>query len=324
VTAILACHNRRALTVRALHSFFYKIVETTVELDAVLVDDGSSDGTANAVAAQWPRLRVIQGTGSLYWAGAMAIAEREAIDAAPDYLLWLNDDVELAPHALKCLLQTACSSAPAIAVGPVADPVTNQVTYTGLRRVDRHPMHFHPVLPTPQVSVVDTFNGNVVLIPRQIYMAVGGIDGGFRHAVADFDYALRARRLGFKALLAPLVVGACGRRDFVGSWRDPSLDPISRWRRALGPKGIPPRATARYLRRHGGRLWWAYWSFPYLRLAAETANAAVRSRLRSKSKLPGNATRITGRNHSGRDVGRDDASRADDTALSDSYAFQDD
>src|SRR5439155_26563506 len=119
VTAILACHNRRALTMRALRSFFGQLVATPVELDAVLVDDGSCDGTAEAATAEWSRLRVIRGTGSLYWAGGMALAEREAINAAPAYLLWLNDDVELAPYALECLFQTACSAAPAIAVGAV-------------------------------------------------------------------------------------------------------------------------------------------------------------------------------------------------------------
>jgi GT2 family glycosyltransferase len=324
VTAILACHNRRALTIRALHSFFGQVAATPAELDAVLVDDGSCDGTAEAVAAEWPRLRVIRGTGSLYWAGAMAIAEREAVNTAPDYLLWLNDDVELAPHALERLLQTARSAAPAIAVGAVADSGTNRVTYSGLRRVDRHPMHFRPVLPSSDLPEVDTFNGNVVLVPREVYLAVGGIDGGYGHAVADFDYALRARRLGFTARLAPTVVGACSRRDVSGSWRDPVLDPVSRWRSALGPKGIPPRAMARYLRRYGGRLWWMYWSLPYSRLAAETAVAAARSCLRRQPKLPDDTTRIAGRYHAGRDVGRDDAPGADDAALSNSYAFQDD
>jgi GT2 family glycosyltransferase len=323
VVALLACHNRRELTLASLASLFAQ--ESDCAVRAVVVDDGCSDGTGEAALECFgAAVELVRGDGTLFWAGGMARAEAHAVQSDPDYVLWLNDDVVLAPHALGSLLQTSSSAASAIAVGAVADPTTRQITYTGLRRIDRHPMHFRPMRPTCDPSEVDTFNGNVVLVPRSVYLAVGGIDGAFGHALADLDYALRARRLGFRALLAPSIVGTCSRRDPSGSWRDRSLDPASRWRSAFGPKGVPPRATARYLRRHGGPLWWVFWSLTYLKLAAETGGAAVRSCLGWKPKRADDTTRVARRDHSGRDIGRDDAPGADDAALSDSYAFQDD
>ncbi len=71
-----------------------------------LVDDGSGDGTTPAVHAEFPEVRVIAGTGHLYWSGGMRVAQQAAVLSDPDYLLWLNDDVELEPEALATLLAT--------------------------------------------------------------------------------------------------------------------------------------------------------------------------------------------------------------------------
>ena len=50
---------------------------------------------------------------------------------------------------------------------------------------------------------VDAMNGNLVLVPRPTAERMGGIDGKFSHALADIDYATRARRLGHRLCLLP-------------------------------------------------------------------------------------------------------------------------
>jgi GT2 family glycosyltransferase len=279
VTAIITSHNRRESTLACLATLFSQVVRPEVGLDAVIVDDGSSDGTAAAVQSAFPRSVIVRGSGNLYWAGGMALAEQHAVASDPEYLLWLNDDVELEPHALETLLLvgTHTSSAPAIAVGAVADPQSGAVSYSGLRRVDQHPMHFARVVPDGCDSEIDVFNGNVVLVPRSVYTALSGIDPGFRHTAADFDYALRARALGFQALLAPSVVGTCRRGGIAGSWRDRSLPVRARWRLLIGVKGAPPRACARYLRRHGGRAWPLWWLATYLKFGLDVLGIRFRT-----------------------------------------------
>ena len=54
---------------------------------------------------------MIHGNGELYWARSMALAEERAMALAPDYLLWLNDDVVLHRRALSTLFAAEDQSA---------------------------------------------------------------------------------------------------------------------------------------------------------------------------------------------------------------------
>jgi GT2 family glycosyltransferase len=279
IIALLTCHNRRVMTLRCLTSLFSQELPPHLSVGAVLIDDGSTDATGDAVLELFGNdVELVRSEGNLFWAGGMALAEVHAVRKDPDYLLWLNDDVELASSALSILLQTSWSVGDfgAIAVGAVADPDTGRISYSGHRRVDRHPLRFKRVTPADTPVEVETFNGNVVLVPRVIFQSVGGIDASFRHAAADFDYALRARALGFRAVLAPAIVGVCPSNNASGSWRDRSLPPRDRFRHLVSVKGTPPTAYARYLRRHGGRGWPVWWLATYVKFGLDVLYVRIR------------------------------------------------
>jgi GT2 family glycosyltransferase len=265
--ALLATHNRRARTLDCLSSYFSQRVGPGISLSAVLVDDRSVDGTAVAVRKQFPNTQVITGNGDLFWARSMAIAEEAALTHKPDLLLWLNDDVTLDQDAVQRLVDTSVSvgSGDCIVVGAVRDPVSGAVTYSGVRRSRLHPLRLTLIHPIDRPVEVDTFNGNVVLIPRAAFQRVGPIDGEFEHALADNDYGLRAAEAGVPRLLAPGTMGTCVRNREGAPWQNPALTLRERLRLLFGPKGHPPRSRARYLRRHGGSLWPFFWLAPYIR-----------------------------------------------------------
>lgn len=282
VIALVASHNRRDRTLACLRSLLGQEMADH-DIEAILVDDGSVDGTEDAARALSDRVEVIRGGGELYWAGAMALAERHAKARRPDYLLWLNDDVVLYDTAVTTLMAARdMTEDRRIVVGSVVDPETGTPTYGGADRVDWHPMRFRLVAPTggaPRPAT--TFNGNVALVPRPVYSSVGGIDGHFAHAYADFDYGLRARSLGFQSVVAGSAVGTCG-RDPAARWRDPSLPLATRYRLMLDRKGVPTGSYARYLRRHGGPLWPLYFLGTYVKLAVDHVRARAGRSSRSQ------------------------------------------
>jgi GT2 family glycosyltransferase len=267
VTAILTSHNRCERTLLCLRSFYCQRFDTPIALESVLVDDCSTDGTEAEVRRVFPDTKVVRGSGHLYWACGMAVAERVASTKDPDYLLWLNDDVTLDPGAVATLLRAeeAVGRGQCIVAGAVRDPQTGTTTYSGVRRHRFHPLRMHRVEPGDQPKVIETFNGNVVLVSRRARRAIGPIDGAFSHAQADLDYGLRARRAGIACLLAPGTVGTCRPGNEAAPWRDVSLLKRQRLRLLLGRKGLPPRSAARFLRRHGGPLWMIFWIAPYAR-----------------------------------------------------------
>jgi len=279
VVALLTCHNRKELTLRCLEAFFSQAFRANAAvLEAIVVDDGSTDGTGEAVAAKFDSARVLEGDGSLFWAGGMQRAESWAIAERPEFLLWLNDDVTLDASAVDRLLATAATSPDAIVVGALLDPETGAVTYSGVVASRWHPMRTRLVEPSYVPLEAETFNGNLVLVPRVVYERLGSIDGSFSHGQADFDYGLRARRAGFRIVVGPGSFGVCRRGHRLGTFEDTTLSLTRRWALVRSPTGLPMRSHARYMRRHGGRLWPVFWAAPYVKLTLSALAAALRRR----------------------------------------------
>jgi GT2 family glycosyltransferase len=256
VGVAIAAYNRRETTLRCLRALTGQKLVSPTGLVVVVVDDGSSDGTANALKRYFPFVHVLNGTGSLYWGGATRLAhELVASAASPDYLLWLNDDVVLAPGGLAALLDAAAACPGEIIVGALRDPASGELTYSGLRRKGRSPLRLCRVAPSDQFPDVDTFNGNVVLIPRSVYTSLGPVDQAFPHLYGDLDYGYRATRMGHGVRLASGYVGTCSRNDSTGTWKDVRLGLARRFAQLHSPKTIPLPARSSFLRRHGGPEW---------------------------------------------------------------------
>lgn len=247
IAVLMACHNRSSATKLSLEALTRQHVDAIVEVH--VVDDGSTDSTP-AILQEFSNVRVIRGSGSLYWASSMALAERSAMARDPDYLLWLNDDTVLDAGAIEHLLHASENHPRAIVVGATRDPVSGEPTYGArVRASNWHPQRLRRLPPSDQVQFADAFNGNVVLVPRRVRGVVGPIDGNFPHAYADDDYGLRARALGIDIVQAPGFVAECS-----ANRRQAPARGLNAWRGMQQSKGLPWRAQVRFLRRHGP--WW--------------------------------------------------------------------
>lgn len=268
VVTLLTCHDRRDSTLRCLESLFR---QRTAPSAVVLVDDGSSDGTAEEVARRFPEVVIVPGSGSLYWGGGMRLATEVAssrFDA--EFHLWLNDDVVLSADAVEMLLDTYRARRDAgrprsLVVGALRDPSTGATSYSGLKRANPwHRLRFALVEPSGEPQLCDTLNGNVVLLPVEAISSLGTIDPLFTHNIGDTDYGLRARKAGWDVVLAPGYTGTCSPNPPTGTFAEPTLPLRARFRLFSSAKGLPFRAWATYTRRHGGLLWPAYLALPYL------------------------------------------------------------
>jgi len=185
----------------------------------------------------------------------MRMAWAEAAKSAWDYHLWLNDDVILDANAISTLLATASEVSGkegriGIIVGNCRDPETGRITYGGFLKGCKN-----WVEPSDRYQFCYTMNGNIVLIPRQVVDAVGNLRIEFRHAGADQDYGVRARKKGFILCVAPGYQGVCRRNDPACLWADPNIPFRKRWRIMHGPKGQHPYEKYLVARQYHGYLW---------------------------------------------------------------------
>ena len=66
VEVLIAIHNRREKTLDCLTHLYRQQMPNNYLLEVYLVDDGSTDGTADAVNVCFPEVTIIGGTGALF------------------------------------------------------------------------------------------------------------------------------------------------------------------------------------------------------------------------------------------------------------------
>lgn len=281
LAVLLTCYNRSSKTLASLTALFNQEQKIAIKIDVYLVDDGSTDGTAKAVSQRYPQVKIIQGTGSLFWNGGMRVAFAEALKHDYDYYLWLNDDTILYPNALDKLLECfhslqQQSEHPILLAGSTCDPQTNALTYGGVVRRSRwRPLKFDLIEPSETAQRCDTINGNCALIPRKVVQIVGNLDPAFTHYAGDWDYGLRAGQQGCTIWVAPGYIGTCSQNYQFGSDEaNPSVQLYEGLKKIGQPKGLAVREQTLhplsewkvFAQRHGGLLWLIYWLIPYRRL----------------------------------------------------------
>jgi len=255
IVVCITCHNRRNATLTCLATLRSQQLPDGVRISVVLVDDGCSDDTAEAVRSAFPDT-VIQRTtdGERYWAGGMLAAERVAETMEPDYLLWLNDDVVLVPDAVATLLEVSHKTG-GIAVACLADPETEKPSYGGqVSDSGWHPLRLRLLPPNGSIQNCDTFQGNCVLIPASCRDRGARLDPIFDgvQGMADTDLGLRAGALNIPIGTTPHFIGTCTPNRNPPPWQSPATDRLARLRAIVGPRGFPPRAWFHLVWRHAG------------------------------------------------------------------------
>lgn len=232
---LLTCHNRKVKTLECLERLYSQLSKNDFKFSVFLVDDGCTDGTAEAVAAAYPQTHLIKGNGELFWNRGMCLAWEEARkNGNYDGVVWLNDDTMLKPDAFQQLFQIASNKPDCIVVGTTESTAEQGfVTYGGLR-------NWKIVQPDDPNRVCDTFNGNIVFIPKSVSDKIGYLDPYFRHSAGDYDYGLRANELGVSCIAAP-IIGVCNRNPTEPIWNKGNL--IQRFKKLYTPLGNNPFET---------------------------------------------------------------------------------
>lgn len=264
VAVLMTCFNRQETTLAAIAGLEAQLLPAAVELEIFLTDDGSSDGTSEAVRLQHPAVRLLTGDGSLFWTGGTLRSEHAALAGDPDFLLWLNDDVALEATAIADMLGIA--SPGTVVVGAVSLPGGSTSSYGGYRRAQPHRRFpLSKVEPDGHPQQVETMNGNVVLIPKRVRRDLGGLDPRLRHNMADMDFGFRCADSGVPVILTPRFVGTCSENPGKHPWSDPRTPLAARWKAVLSVKGLPPGQWLIFTRRHLGWRWPRYFAGPYIR-----------------------------------------------------------
>ena len=252
IAVLLATFNRKEKTIACLRTLYAQKFSTEVKIDVYLTDDASIDGTKEAVKKEFPQVMIFVGSGSLFWAGGMRNSWQKALNAQPDYYLLLNDDTALEQNAVENLLgyyHQKNAQLSTICIGSTLDDFSGAVSYGGRKLHHPNKVQSYGVKSDTEYIECDLANANIMLVPKEVVAVIGILSDDYTHSIADFDYTLRAKKAGFKVVVAPGILGHCV-DDHGNNWKSADVSLKDRIKYLKSPKGLAYDEYLKFIKIH--------------------------------------------------------------------------
>lgn len=170
----------------------------------LVIDDGSTDGSAEWIRSHYPQVVLLFGDGNLWWSGGINVGAHYAIESLKsDYLVLWNNDIFPNDNYFSSVLENLESN-PAIAImgSLVYIKGTDRVhSYGGYyNKLNGRRRAYNTFDPNEPVKEVDWLPGMGTIVKSEVAVKTGYWDAKkFPQYMGDSDFILRAGKLGYKA-----------------------------------------------------------------------------------------------------------------------------
>lgn len=211
VAALVLNYNGKDITLQTTQSL---LAMTYADFDVAVIDNGSSDGSTEAIAEAFPQVEQVRVEVNEGPAKGLNAGLRWALERAFDYVLVLNNDIEVDPEMLGRLVEVAESDPEVGCVGPkcfyywdrerlwsaggrlrFGESVTKE---RGMGQLDKGQFD--------RTEEVDYINGCAMLVRREVVEEIGLFDPLYFLSVEDADWCMRMRRAGYRCMYAHRAV----------------------------------------------------------------------------------------------------------------------
>ena len=181
------------------------------DLGIIVVDHGSTDGTAEGLRNEYPDVLRIEGSSDLWWSGATNLGVRAALERGASLIMLLNNDCFVARDTLEVLVNHS-NAHPSAIIAPVHRNLHSGAIMT--RRGGTLFLLGFPTLLLPGKSLYQpgttdlrptalVMGGRGTLIPADIFDKIGLFNEvDLPHYWADHDFFLRCKRSGIAQYIA--------------------------------------------------------------------------------------------------------------------------
>lgn len=218
VYCLLPVHNRLEATQQVLAAFR---TQSYPGLHVIVIDDGSTDGTAEYLRENCPDVEVIPGNGKLWWTGAIREGLAVVLGRAKtgDYVLLQNNDTHFKSDYVSTLVSVSDRYDGAVVGSPLRDAAQPGRTFslgpkinyfeTGMEdliylRANRvFGVAADPMPDAFEVVETDALSGRGTLYPIEVLWKCGSVRARLMpHYWADYELSARAKRAGSTLLVA--------------------------------------------------------------------------------------------------------------------------
>lgn len=210
VDVVIVTWNGREDTLRAVEGVLaQRIPQRVSKLTVTVVDNGSTDGTAEALARRFPQVRRHELWSNRGFTGGVRLGVTTS-DA--EYVILLNNDAVPEPDWLREIVDAIVLAPPdVIAVGgEIVDSSGALVDFArGAMTFDGHAFQIgfrknrdEVSIPPPGSEILFACGGNMI-VRREAFLAIGGFDDDYFAYLEDVDFGWRSWIAGRRTLWEP-------------------------------------------------------------------------------------------------------------------------
>jgi len=177
----------------------------------IVVDNGSTDGTAGAVTDNFPEVTVISSPVNLGFTGGNNKGIEKALSEGADYICLLNNDTEVDPRFLEELLLAAEKEPGAGILGArIMYHDRKDIIWSQGIAVNRITGRIYTTYNNWEgsevpdgITQVDAVSGAAMLLKGDMLREVGLLDEDYYLCFEDVDLSLRAGQEGYRVITVP-------------------------------------------------------------------------------------------------------------------------
>jgi len=235
ISISIVSYNTRDLLRACLASLEARRQEAEVALEIIVIDNGSNDGSAAMVRAEFPKVRLIEAGENLGYGRAN---NRALENASGRHFFILNSDTEVQPGALRALVDfldqhPRAGAVTAQLILPDGSIQPSCATDPNLLKVFWEQTYLDKIFPHNKViggytmthwnynemREVEQVAGAAVAVRREAWQQIGGFDPAFFMYFEDTDLCIRLRKAGWSIWFTPDAkvhhrVGASSDKDW--------------------------------------------------------------------------------------------------------------
>lgn len=273
VAVVIVNWNGKANTLNCLVSVS-KLKTRNTKLETIVLDNGSTDGSVEAIQKNFPSVAIIQQTENLGFTGGNNSGIRKAVKDGADFIWLLNNDTFVDQNALETLLESFAEDQVGITgskiyfspgsefhkgrykkaqqgkvlwySGGVIDWANMYASHRGVDEVDHG--QYDAMGQTPFVT------GCSMMVKRDVFEKIGLLDDRYYLYLEDLDFCLRAKQKGFGLVYNPESIVWHNNAGSSGSGSELHQYYMTRNRLLIGMKYAPVRTKLALIREGIGYL----------------------------------------------------------------------
>ncbi|HLD02289.1 MAG TPA: glycosyltransferase family 2 protein [Candidatus Nanoarchaeia archaeon] len=211
VSVVFPTMNRKEMLLDCIESL-YTMDWPKDKLEIVIADNGSKDGSVQAVRKRFPKVKVIANKNNL---GSPVAINQCILKCKGDFIFRLDDDMIMRKECLKELMKVLQSDEKIYGAGYMMYywDIKNMIRDFGMKFnmwTAKASIGYRDLIDVNQFNEpfqVDYTPAGTILFRRNIFLEAGLFDERMFLTHEDVDFSIKAKNLGYKLMLVPRAKG---------------------------------------------------------------------------------------------------------------------